>query len=137
MKVTAHDKSNAELTEIYIWSLIEEIGGFTWRMNHDMADGRIPQESHAAIDEDIVRMTEIQKYAVSQLPRFGVANPEMGPEEREKYFEWYQGWKGLINGLSEAEWQELNSLLGKNDPKANEYHPNKEGVSVKRKIDWK
>ena len=35
--------------------LVDECGMFLFRMNHDMADGRIPKESHEGILKDMMR----------------------------------------------------------------------------------
>jgi len=32
--------------EVMLYFIIDQIGGFSWQMNHDMADGRIPAEHH-------------------------------------------------------------------------------------------
>jgi hypothetical protein len=69
--------------EIHYYFLINECGGFIWRMNHDLADGRIdlptdPEENKkaiASIDEDIKKMREIQTFVVSKLPEVGVEKP--------------------------------------------------------------
>ena len=37
-------------SEIFLWFYIENMGGFLWRMNHDLADGRI--ESTPGIEKD-------------------------------------------------------------------------------------
>lgn len=63
------------LDEVNTYFLIDECGAFTWRMNHEMAHGRIPQESHAAIQEDIEGIKELQKFTADNLNRFGI-DPE-------------------------------------------------------------
>ena len=39
-------------SEIFLWLAIEELGGFLWRMNHDLADGRI--DSTPGIEKDLI-----------------------------------------------------------------------------------
>jgi len=53
--------------EIDLFLYIDAIGGFIWRLNHDMADGRIDESEHAALNKDIKTMTNEMIYAVSQL----------------------------------------------------------------------
>jgi len=43
----AKQKEILEMSEIDTFFLIDEAGAFMWRMNHEMAHGRIPAESHA------------------------------------------------------------------------------------------
>jgi hypothetical protein len=84
-------------------------------MNHDMGHGRIEQEHHAAIDEDITRMRATQKEAIQELPRIGIAQPldEQGAGTPE-YWTWYRTWSAWHKDkLSDDEWNDLNKRLSR------------------------
>jgi hypothetical protein len=44
-------KTPKEMNELELYFVIDYCGGFIWRMNHDMCDGRIPREDWPAIGE--------------------------------------------------------------------------------------
>ena len=102
-----------ECSEIFLWNYIEGVGGFIWRMNHDLGDGRI--ESTPGIEKDLLTMGENIKYAVNQLVRFGVEDPQgkENEEGRKTYWEWYRGWKEHIDNLSDDQFEKMGVLLGK------------------------
>lgn len=111
-------------SEIFLWLYIEECGGFLWRMNHDLADGRI--ESTPGIENDLIKIQENIVYAVGQLVRFGLKDP-MGNESKEGrdiYWQWYQWWKKHIDTLSSTDLKEIGERLNKDvkDP-CIEYRP--------------
>lgn len=88
-----------------LYFTIDFFGGFIWRMNHDMADGRIPLEDHPAIDKDVSRCRERSCIAVKQCSRFGV-DPAVDKDNRptDDYWKWYRWWDGWKKGLSAEEW---------------------------------
>lgn len=94
-------------SEIYLWVFIETLGGFIWRMNHDLADGRI--DSTPGIEKDLVKMQEEVEYSVGQLKRFGIEDPR--GEDRDKYWEWYKMWKKKIESLSDADYHAMDKKL--------------------------
>ena len=118
------------MREIEIYFTINEIGGFIWRMNHDMADVRIPEDQWPAIDRDIKKMSEIQQHAISILPKFGVTPPFRDPENKlaflrkpsAQYWAWFRWWDGYIKGLSEEEWEILSQKIDK-DEDISSYRP--------------
>lgn len=129
------------LDEISLYFVINECGGFIWRMNHDMADGRIPIESHDAIDKDIAGVRRTQQDAVSLLPKFGVDQPTQGPSRAptEEYWKWFRWWDSYIKGLSEKEWEELNKKIS-NKEDYSKYRPQgdwKDPVSKESLLNWK
>lgn len=104
-----------EMSEVELYFVIDGCGAFIWRMNHDMAHGRIEQEHHAAIDEDITRMRATQKEAILELPRVGIAQPlnEQGAGTPE-YWTWYQTWSAWHKDkLSDGEWNDLNARISR------------------------
>lgn len=94
--------------EVVVYMLIEQIGGFIWRMNHDMADGRIPVEAHRGIDKDIAKARPQQVALVKCLTRFGLAKPlEEDDRPTDEYSAWYRWWNGWHKGMSDEEWDEI------------------------------
>lgn len=109
------EESIAEVSsynEICTYFIINEIGGFIWRMNHDMADGRIESSDHAAIDKDIVTMREIQLHAVKCLTKFGVT-PFKDDEKTTtaEYWAWFRWWDAYIKNMPKEQWEELDELI--------------------------
>lgn len=103
-------KPVSEMNELELYFLIDFVGAFTWRMNHDMAHGRIPVADHAAIDADIIRLREEQIAAIKELPRFGVV-PFVEGKERptEAYWTWYRTWDGWKKDMTDEQWNAFNA----------------------------
>jgi len=100
-----------KLDEIDSYFLIDECGAFMWRMNHDMAHDRIPRESHAAIQKDIEKIREVQKFAAENLTRFGI-DPESAKDRKNgDYWKWYKFWDDWKKGLSDEDWNKVNALM--------------------------
>jgi len=120
-------------SEVYLWLTIEGLGGFVWRMNHDLADGRI--DSTPGIEKDLIDMRENIEYAVGQLTRFGIEDPK--GKGRDKYGEWYKMWKEYTESLSDTDYQKLNDMLAENEsnpcPEFSPY-PSKEEMSFGKKL---
>ncbi len=101
-------------TEMEYWMTIESIGGFIWRMNHDMGDGRI--ESTPEIEQNLSDAGKIQERLVSEISQFGVIAPKDCPrtkigEEQPKapkgktwYWDWYHKMK---NKFHAAEYEKI------------------------------
>ncbi len=100
-------KTLDECSEIFLWAAIEQLGGFLWRMNHDMADGRI--QSTPDIEADMIMMGENQEYAIDQLARFGVPDPREG--KRKEYMEWYKIWKDYWETVDKDIYDEINRRI--------------------------
>ena len=102
-----------ECSEFYLWMAIEQLGGFLWRMNHDLADGRI--DSTPGIEEDLVNMQKKIEYAVEQTSRFGIEDPlnktDEGKAGREAYWTWYRGWKKHTDEMSDGELSAVGKRL--------------------------
>ena len=105
-------QSVEQMNEVELYFVIDYCGGFIWRMNHDMADGRIPMSEHAAIDADIEKMRVQQLDAVRQLPRVGVAMP-LDAENRPtpEYWTWYRTWDAWKKGMTEERWREVDAAM--------------------------
>jgi hypothetical protein len=98
--------------EAAIYILIDHIGAFIWRMEHDMADGRIPMEAHAGIDKEIAELRPQQVALVRCLTRFGVEVPlDEENKPTQAYRKWYQWWNRWHQGMSDEQWDELGDLI--------------------------
>ena len=80
----------ATCTEQELYFYINAFGGMMWRLNHDMADGRIEVE---------IDLTPIQyaiEYCIMHTPRFGVDIQEPKDGEHVKttpsYWAWFEWW---------------------------------------------
>jgi len=104
-----------KMNETDTYFLIDECGAFMWRMNHEMAHGRIPQEHHADIDADIVAVRELQQFAVDNLQRFGV-DPESAKDTKGDYWKWYKFWDKWKKGLSNEDWNTIFQLMTTKQP---------------------
>jgi hypothetical protein len=104
-----------KMGEVDTYFLIDECGAFMWRMSHEMAHGRIPQESHAAVQEDINAVREIQVFAVDNLLRFGIDPESAKDRENGDYWKWYTFWDDWKKGLSDEDWNAVNLLISKKE----------------------
>lgn len=60
------------------WEAIEDLGGFLWRINHDLAHGRM--SSTSGLEADLVSARKIQEQLVDELfENFGVVHPKDCP----------------------------------------------------------
>lgn len=98
--------------EILVYYTINSIGGFIWQMNHSMADGRIPECDHAAIDKDIANVRKQQVELIKTLPKYGVSQP-LGENDQPtpEYWLWFRWWDSYAKSLSNEEFYILNNLL--------------------------
>ena len=113
------------MNEISLYFLIEEIGGFIWRMNHDMAHGRIPIDSHVVIDSDISNVRKHQAYAVERLRDVveGLDPTDADAHPTTEYFNWYRWWNNWHkNELTEEQWSEI-SIKMRNGEDISTYRP--------------
>ena len=104
-----------EMTEYDSYFLIDECGAFMFRMNHDMAHDRIPQESHAEIQEDINNVGELQKFVVDNLTRFSIDPESAKDRENGEYWKWYRFWDSWKKGLSDEDWDTMTQLMSKEE----------------------
>ena len=97
--VTEFEKKCRQCSEVELYVTINSLGGFIWQMNHDLADGRIPESSD--INESLAEAQRKIEFAVEQTKRFGVIQPRSkqgGPTY--EYRRWFQWWDSYVNGLS-------------------------------------
>lgn len=103
-----------EGSELDQYFIINEIGGFRWRMEHELCHGRISDGDWPSISKDIARLTIAQQYAVSLLTRFGVSKPFRDDKIKPsaEYWSWFRWWDSYIKGLPQDEWKEIERRCG-------------------------
>ncbi len=89
-------------TDLEYWEAIDGLGGFSWHMNHDLADGRIT-DTEGRVDQAIEEIKELSKTLVEEIEeKFGVIPPSKCPQTEEKppaptgkvyYWDWYKKMK--------------------------------------------
>jgi len=90
------------------------MGGFIWRMNHDIAHGRI--QSTPGIEQDLVNMQENIEYAVDQLTRFGIEDPKGKNSSvgRDNYWKWFRAWENYFSHvISDEDLAKVSEILEK------------------------
>jgi hypothetical protein len=101
--------------EILLYFTINELGGFIWRMNHDMADFRIAAEDHPAVSQDVTKAQVQIQFAVDQTTRFGVSMPRNTESSNggatPEYWTWFQRWDDYVKSLTDEQFKELNSVM--------------------------
>lgn len=94
-------------TELKYFETIEGLGGFSWKMNHDLADGRI-KDPDGRLGADIQQIQGVLEQLVSEVcDKFGVIHPRdcpkrnledithdvplpSAPEGKTYYWDWYK-----------------------------------------------
>jgi hypothetical protein len=103
------------LTEQEIYFAINTLGGFIWRMNHDMADGRI--ESTDGIMKDLDMAQYNIEYFVVLSSKFGTKTKVAKTvnehvHQTKEYWTWYRWWDDYFQKeLTTSEWKEYMKLL--------------------------
>lgn len=108
-----------------LFSLIDGIGYFIWRMNHDAAHGRF--EMTEGIEEDLKEAQYAIEYAVLNTRRFGVEIPDVeenGHVERtDSYDKWFRWWNDYFKyKLTDDEWNEYQRA-SENKEDLSKYRP--------------
>jgi len=98
--------------EIYAYMYIQQLGGAIWRLNHDAADGRIPDSPK--IDRDIAEMRKQQLELIKSLSKYGVEPLNEDGHPTEQYWKWYHWWNNYIEGLPQIDWQRLDKEMSEN-----------------------
>lgn len=92
-------------TEMEYWMAIEGLGGFVWRMNHDLGDGRIDDPNGAIKKSAQETQTRLEGLAAELSKKFGIILPKDCPQKKfgEKlppppkgkryYWKWYDQMK--------------------------------------------
>ena len=100
------EKDIRTCSESSLYFLIETFGGFLWRLRHDSADGRI-QIDHKG---EQVLQQKIEGL-VDQTVRFGVSEPRNEKGATEEYRRWYRWWNSWHRGMSDEEWEKVDTQL--------------------------
>lgn len=93
-----------KMDEPTTYFLINECGHFLFRMNHELADGRIDEEDKPAILTDMTGIREVQAFAVENLGRFGVDPKSVEERDKGEYWKWYRFWDDWKEILTDEEW---------------------------------
>ena len=96
------------MDEVMTYFLIDECGAFLFRMAHDMADGKIPEDAHETITTDLVNIRQLQKFTVDNLHRFDVDPESAYNKEDGDYWKWLNHWGDWKNNLTEEEWGKVS-----------------------------
>lgn len=97
------------MDEVTTYFLINECGMFLFRMNHDLADGKIPEESIEAVKTDMINIREVQIFTVEHLDRFGVDPKSVEDKTEGEYWKWYTFWDEWKKNLTDDEWEVVAS----------------------------
>ena len=104
-KMSEQDQKDIlSMDEATTYFLINECGAFLFRMNHDLADDRIPKESVEAVKTDMINIREIQLFTVENLQRFGVDPKSVDDKTEGDYWKWYTFWNKW-----EEEWKVVST----------------------------
>lgn len=92
-------------TEQRLYSLIDSLGYRIWRLNHDMADGRIKPNI------DLMPYQYAIEYCVMHTTRFGVeiSEPKEGEHVKatKSYWAWFKWWDNYFKRtLTDEEYEE-------------------------------
>ena len=117
-------------SEYNLYFIIDECGGFIWRMNHDLSHGRIDDPS-GSIQKDIQNVQVLIKLAVEETKRFGVPFKmnENGSACNE-YWNWYRFWDKWKKELSDEDWNSINYMMEKDIPIDEKYLPKTKWTDV-------
>ena len=104
--VVEFEKRCQQCSEVELYIIINSLGGFIWRMNHDLADGRISESLE--INKSLAEAQKKVEFAVEQTKRFGVIQPKSEQEgPTPEYWRWFRCWDSYVNDLSTGEWRKL------------------------------
>lgn len=82
-------------TELEIWNIIEALGGISWNLNHEVADGRTTITSKQ--EEFMASAKRVQEHLIKRLEtEYGIIPPDgakpdqPAPEGKKYYWDWYE-----------------------------------------------
>lgn len=101
-------KDILSMDEVMTYFLIDECGAFLFRMTHDMAKGKIPEEAEPAVMADVVNIRQVQKFAVENLGRFGVDPETVKDRENGDYWKWLRFWNEWKNNMTDEAWEKVS-----------------------------
>ncbi len=80
-----------------------------WRINHDLADGRI-EDPDGVIAKGLEQQQEMIEYAVDQTVRFGV-DPDPRSTGNPSYWLWFRWWDKWAKNLSDSEFVTFDEAM--------------------------
>lgn len=95
--------------EILLYYTISSLGAFMWKMQHDLADGRI--EESELVAKDLILAQEKIEFAVDQIKRFGVEKPKDNGRATPEYWAWFRWWDQYAKSLSDEDFRKLDQAL--------------------------
>ena len=98
--------------ESAVYNLIYALGGFIWRMEHDLAHDRIPEADEEAVVTSIVKAREQIVKVIRSLTRFGVEEPvDSNGRPTSQYWSWYRWWNDYFQGMNQETWEKYELAL--------------------------
>lgn len=96
-----------EVAEIDIWKKIDNLGGIIWRINHEVADGRLTLSQQQK--QNLLEYQYALEYLVYYTRKFGVEftqEPQKGlhVEHSSDYLAWFRFWHNHFNSMSREEY---------------------------------
>lgn len=91
-----------ELTELELYEQIEALGGLIWRINHDLADGRIKGDDEST---GLNGLRIHQQYLLQLTRKFGVEidEPSENPvHPTASYWCWYEHWNDHFKKMDDG-----------------------------------
>lgn len=108
-EMSEQDKKDIlSMDEVTTFFLVNECGGFLFRMNHQLSDDKIPEESKEAVLKDMMNIRVVQKFTVDNLDRFGVDPTSVFDKENGDYWKWFKFWDKWKTNLKEEEWNAVS-----------------------------
>jgi len=109
-------------SESVIFQLIDTLGGFIWHTEHDLADGRVPEEDEGLAATFVMIAREQIEQAVSSLTRFGFEPKNSEGRATGDYWAWYRWWKDYFNHMNDSDLEEYSNDL-ENDNDVDRWRP--------------
>jgi hypothetical protein len=109
--------------EIVAYQFIYAVGGYIFWMEHDMADGRIPESDWEKIDLSLTERRVEQLAVIKSLTKYGLTEPVTDKNApTEMYWKWYRWWKKYMDSLSREEEYKLGKAI-ENDEDLSSWRP--------------
>jgi len=98
-------------TEVRLYFVINELGGFLFRTRHYM--GRLVPETEEVFRSIAEARGQIER-AVAKTTRFGVARPFRDGEDKtasDEYWLWFRWWDNWAKGLSDEQFRRIDEQM--------------------------
>ena len=107
-RFTKFKETLKNLSELELFMIIDSIGYMIWRMEHDLADGRI-EYPEWDLNDKFVMQAEIE-LAVIETGRFDVPIVDISKPSIQ-YRKWYSWWKSYVEGMPKEDWNKIELAL--------------------------